>query len=479
MKMRSKLLPVLLLAAACGDSSVAVDARVRIDGPRVDGNTSDGPIDGGRVDGATPDAPINSATRIWVTGDLAVDNQLRAGTFLEGATLPVTPTLIPATGNLAANGKSFDVSADGAKVAYLADSTTAGRFDLFVAGADGSNPVTVFQAPAGVTLSNPQFSPDGTKIAYLADPTLASMKDLFMVPATANATPVKLSPARAANNAGLSVFASLMWSPDSKYIGYSARITAVGFDEALIVDTSAATPVSAFVIPRADIAMQGANGAQGVRGFAAFDNAGHVYFRARLEVAGQFKLYRANVDGTARVALALAPVRGDASVPDFGAFAVTPDGTKMVFSADAPTLGIYQLYNVTLANPVPLKLTNSLVASTEPAFNSPLLFSPDVTRVAFIADYKVNGDFEPHVAKLDGTSDTRLVTVAVMNGDTEALAWTRDGAGLYCQGDLVTNNETRLFRLAAGTADQTLTPALAGLPVTGADVDGVYSVPKL
>ena len=151
----------------------------------------------------------------------------------------------------------------------------------------------------------------------------------------------------------------------------------------------------------------------------------------------------------------------------------------MVFSADAPTLGIYQLYNVTLANPVPLKLTNSLVAGTEPAFNSPLMFSPDVTRVAFIADYKVNGDFEPHVAKLDGTSDTRLVTVAVINGDTEALAWTRDGTGLYCQGDLVTNNETRLFRLDAATADQTLTSALAGLPVTGADVDGVYSVPKL
>ena len=476
MKMRiSKLFPVLVLAAACGDSSVAVDARVRVDGPKVDSNIV---VDGAPIDGPRSDAPINSATRMWVTGDLTVDNQLRAGTFLDGATLPVTPTLIPATGNLAANGKSFDVSADGAKVAYIADSTTTGRFDLFVAGADGSNPVTVFQAPAGVTLSNPQFSPDGTKIAYLADPALATMKDLFMVPATANATPVKLSPARAANNAALDVFTSLVWSPDSKYLGYSAQIAALGFDEALIVDTSVATPVSVFVIPRADIATQ-ATGAQGVRGFSAFDNAGHVYFRARLEVGVGFKLYRANVDGSARVALALAPARGDASVADFGAFAVTPDGTKMVFSADAPTLGIYQLYLVTLATPTPLKLTNALVAGTEPAFNSPLLFSPDVTRVAFSADYKVNSDFEPHVAKLDGTSDIRLVTVAAMNGDTEALAWTRDGAGLYCQGDLVTNNETRLFRLDTVTADQTLTPALAGLPVAGADIDGVYSVPKL
>ena len=300
-----------------------------------------------------------------------------------------------------------------------------------------------------------------------------------MVPATANATPVKLSPARVTNINTLDVASSFVWSANSKYIGYIAEIAADTFNEALVVDTSVATPVSAFVIPRADIALQTGGGLQGTSGFAAFDNAGHVFFRAKLADAGQFILYRANVDGTARAVQTFAPARGDASVADFGAFATTPDGTKMVFAVDAPTLGTYQLYSVTLATPTPVKMTAATNAGTEPAFNIPLMISPDGTKVAFAADFESNGDFEPHVAKLDGTSDTRLVTVAVINGDTEALAWTRDGTGLYCQGDLVTNNETRLFRLDAATADQTLTSALAGLPVTGADVDGVYSVPKL
>ena len=470
----TKLFPLILMATACGDSNSVPDAK-----GRVDANTTvDAPstIDAPAVD-AMVDAPIvGGATRVWITGDLAVDNVLKAGTFLDGATLPVTPALFPAAGNLATTGKSFDVSADGTKIAYIADSTTTGRFDLYIAGADGANPVMVFQAPTGVTLSNPQFSPDGTKLAYLADPALATMKDLFVIAAAASSTPVKLSPDRAANTAGLSVFTSLVWSSDSKYIGYSARITAIGFDEALVVDTSVATPVSKFVIPRADIAAN-ANGAQGVRGFAAFDNAGHVYFRARLETGGAFKLYRANVDGTARTAQALAPARGDASVADFGAFAITPDGTKMVFSADAPTALVYQLYLVTLATPTPLKLTNATLAGTEPAFNNPLMFSPDVSKVAFVADYSKDGDFEPYVAKLDGTQDLRVAKTAVMNGDTEALSWTRDGAALWVQGDLTTNNDTRVYRVSATMADQTLTPALAGLPATGADVDGTYTVP--
>ncbi len=483
MKMRiSKLFPVVLLAAACGDSSIAIDARVRPDSVRIDAKLIDapidGPLDGMPVDGVNPDAPANTATRVWVMGDLAVNNELRAGTFLDGATLPVTPTLIPATGKLSINGKSFDASANGTKVAYIADSTVAGRFDLFMANGDGSNPVTVLEAPTGVTLSNVLFSPDGTKIAYLADPVLAGMKDLFMVPATANATPIKLSPARPTNSNALDVASSFVWSQNSKYIGYIAEIAADTFNEALVVDTSVAAPVSAFVIPRADIAAQTGGGSQGTSGFAAFDNAGHVFFRAKLANGGQFALYRANVDGTARTLQTFAPLRGDASVADFGAFATTADGTKMVFAVDAPTLSTYQLYSVTLATPTPVKMTAATNASTEPAFNTPLMISPDGTKVAFAADYETNGDFEPHVAKLDGTGDIRLADVTVMSADTEALTWTRDGTAVYCQGDLLVNNDTRIFRLSATMADQVLVGALAGMPAVGADVEFVFTVAK-
>ena len=299
-----------------------------------------------------------------------------------------------------------------------------------------------------------------------------------MVPATANATPVKLSPARVTNINTLDVASSFVWSANSKYVGYIAEIAADTFNEALVVDTSVATPVSALVIPRADIATQTAGGLQGTSGFAAFDNAGHVFFRAKLADAGQFTLYRANVDGTARAAQTFAPTRGDASVADFGAFATTPDGTKMVFAVDAPTLGTYQLYSVTLATPTPVKMTAATNAGTEPAFNIPLMISPDGTKVAFAADFESNGDFEPHVAKLDGTGDIRLADVTVMSTDTEALTWTRDGAAVYCQGDLLVNNDTRIFRLAANMADQTLVGALAGVPAVGGDVEFVFTVPK-
>jgi Tol biopolymer transport system component len=463
------MLAVLAMASGCGDSALEIDARVRIDSTKTaDASTVDAP--------KSIDAPpISTATRVWVVGDFATLNRPQAGSFTDGDTLPVTLTAVPAAGRLSPNGRGFDVSKDGTKVAYLADSAVTGRFDIYLAGADGSNPVLVFQGSANVTPSNLLISPDASKIAFMSDPTLAGMKDLFVVAAAATSTPVQVTPTRAANAVALSVNPSYVWSPDSKYLAYSGKMTAAGFDEALIVDTSIAPPVAKFVIPKADIA----TGAPGTRATAAFDNAGHVYFRARLDVASQFKLFSANLDGTGRTVVAVAPARMDASAADIGAFAITPNGAKIVFAADAPIATTYNLYAASLADLAnPIKLTNATVINTGPPFGSPLLLSPDASKVAFTADFETNGDLEPHVAKLDGTGDIRLFNITVNATDTEQLAWTRDGAALYCQGDLLVKNETRVFRFSASTADQTAVSAVTGFPVGNSDVTFTMTAPK-
>jgi Tol biopolymer transport system component len=164
-------------------------------------------------------------------------------------------------------------------------------------------------------------------------------------------------------------------------------------------------------------------------------------------------------DGTQRTTLAL-PMRGDNTTSVVGSFALSPDGTMMVFAADAPLATAYDLYATPLANWNPVKITSATLASTNPPFGIAPAFSPDGTKVAFVADYITDNVNEPFVAPLDGSGMHRLTNVTVTNADAERVAWTVDGAGVYVQGDLETNNETTLFRLDAATTDGTATKAI-------------------
>jgi Tol biopolymer transport system component len=471
-----RMLPILLLATACGDNGKAApDAKRRVDAALI--------VDAPRsIDGA-PDAPPNptGANRLWVVGDSVTNDKQQLITFVDGDAAPIVATPFPATGQLPTqpalgNLKTFDVAANGSKIAYLADSTVAGRFDLFVANPDGSNPVSVAVSGVNSRITYPVMSPDGSKVAFLHDPEMTGMEDLYVAPTTAAAAIVKLSPTRTTPSVDLSVFRSFVWSPDSKYVAYSARLTEAGYDEAVIVDTTVATPVSVKIIPRADIAING-NGAQGVRGFAAFDAAGHVYFRARLETGGQFKLYQSKLDGTERTVVIVAPARGDASVANIGSFVT--DGNTLVVSADAPTLDQYNLYKFNLGGAAaPVLLTAGAVTqpNTEPAFLAPLLLSPDKSKVAFLADYVGQAIVEPYVSALDGSGTKRLTVSTLAGTDADTVAWSGDSTSVYATMDIAVSNEVRLIKLNASMSDQAAVTLLT--PPTNGDVSQVFAAPK-
>ena len=259
---------------------------------------------------------------------------------------------------------------------------------------------------------------------------------------------------------------SLKWSSDSKWIGFSGDFTTDGHSQVYVVDTTAATPAPVTLIDDTEITGAGV----GVRGDVLFDANDHAYFRASLTDGTTFTFY--TWDGATRSTLAL-PMRGDNSTSNVGSFAISPDGTTMVFSADAPTATAYDVYTTPIATWAPVKLTNATLASTNPPFSTPIAFSPDGTRIAFVADYITDNVNEPFVAKLDGTDLHRLTNVTVTNADAEQVVWSADGSAVYSQGDLETNNETTLFRLDPTMTDQAAVKALA--PVTGGDIINVLT----
>jgi Tol biopolymer transport system component len=288
---------------------------------------------------------------------------------------------------------------------------------------------------------------------------------VWVVNTTGTPVPMLVSPARnvmAPDLTKLSAFTgSLKWSVDSKWVGFSGDFTTDGHSQVYVVDTTAATPAPVTVVADSDITGTGV----GIRGDVLFDANDNAYFRAALTDTGTFVFYK--WDGSQRTTLTL-PMRGDNTTANVGSFAISPDGTTIVFAADAPMATAYDLYATPLANWNPIKITNATLASTNPPFGIAPAFSPDGTQIAFVADYITDQVTEPFVAPVDGSGMHRLTNVTVTNADAEQVSWTLAGTGVYVQGDLETNNDSTLFRLDASMTDGTATKAM--VVVTSGDV---------
>ena len=379
------------------------------------------------------------------------------------------PFVVPTGTAQLASGAGYTsrvFDSNGSKTAFVADATTAGTFDLFVAGADGSSPVLVVPGQLNIEIQVVALSPDGTKLAYTADSALINGGyDLYVVDATAAAVPRQVSPLRTGLdmlNANLDVFSQVTWSADSKYVGFSADLTTDGISQAYVVDTTT-TNAAVALLAASEVTAPSV----GVRGTLQFDSHDNVYFRASGVGTVQFKLFASTPDGVTRTDLTtLAPPRTDTTIADIGSFGVSPDGTKIVLSADAPTLGAYDLYTATVGTTTAIKLTNLAGPGLADLF-APIWFSPDGTKVAVVATY-LGARREPFVIPLDASGMHRLaaIDVACGNCDASVLQWTVDGAGIYAEGDLLTDNDTKLFRLDPAMTDQA--PTLAFDVVAGA-----------
>lgn len=460
-----------LLLVACGDNLSSEAPRA--DARRADATEVDAPLD-------APPRPMRS--RVWVVGDILTDQLDLAAAFTHGTgTLPYGPGNEPPL--RVPNVRAFD--ARGTKIAYVADATMPGRFDLHVANADNTGAIVVAQASGlGVDITSLALSPDGTKVAFTRDSLLVNDGfDLYVATATAGATPVRVSPDRGGSLTPdqQDVSTGYTWSADSRYVAFAGDLTENNYDQVYVVDTAAAVPAAVELLRRADIPMQ-PGGAQGVRGPLQFDSANNVYFRARTQAGStQFQLFRAFVTG-ARTQIALPPRAGDASIPDAGAFSISPDGGKLVFSADAPALGRYDLYVASTATGAPVRLT-SLAAPGNASFVAPIAFSPDGTRIAVVADFlAADGTDEPYVVHLDGSTQAprRLVSFAAScpgctNVDADSIQWTADGAAIYVRGGLTSSNDIRVFRLDPAVADQA--PALAVTTPANGDVASLLVQP--
>lgn len=250
---------------------------------------------------------------------------------------PQTDTLNAISPSLVAGGRvfSFKQSPDGEVVAYAAEQDTDGVRELYVATLDGSS-VTKVNPPFATGLDGGvneyEWSPDGSRLVYAADADIDEIREIYLVDRDGG-SPRKLNPDISA--AGVTLTEPL-WSPDGRYVAYQVEDFATGRN--LGVDISDTQSAAANATRVSSIPATGRVGR-----FAWSPDSTILTYTADQDTDDQFELYAAALDGSGQQKLnaPFVPATGQVSQ-----FAWSPDGSRIAYAADTATVGEIELYTV-------------------------------------------------------------------------------------------------------------------------------------
>ncbi|MBT8494581.1 MAG: hypothetical protein KJO07_16105 [Deltaproteobacteria bacterium] len=459
--MRS-LIPVILVVGpfvACGDGPAP--------GSGSDTDAGEVVVDSGTdIDSAVGDidaAPIPEDTAAYFVGDFTTNNVLELGraTFPGPAVSALSLDGIPATPFL----RVGVARAGNVIVAAAYDNSTITIIRAY--DSDLGNPRTLLSDETGaVSINDLAVSPDGALVAITADLDTDNAHRLYVIPTSGTGSPKALHPDT--GNAQRDTD-RIMWSRDSAHILFRGDLETNNHNQAWVVDATAATPTPVELTASVTL-----TGGAGVNDLVGFDNAGKVYFQSDHASDGSDSLYRADPGGGnfEEVPFTAALMNGDGKAT-IGKCAFNSVGTRLAFSADAPTDNVYQVYVTDIASPAPAVVSAVISESAQergPLRNNPMVWSPDDSLIAAGADWE-DGDNDTAIFMLptSGTPGGTKLVAPISGGDVQALAFALDSASLFAVGNMDDATDTKLYHLTdLSTADQDAsTLILQDVPASG------------
>ena len=307
-------------------------------------------------------------------------------------------------------------SPDSSKILYRADQDTDSVFELYQV--DTSSPgtpqkVNGILVPGGSVYSASFYesfiySPDNSRILYLADEETDNLRELFLVFSSSPGTSYKVSGTlpvgRFISNSGY------FFSPDSNKVLYSSDQETASKVELYIVDVSGASP-------GADQKINGAflTAGSDIWFFKFSPDSGTVYYHADQVVDGQYNIYAVDVSGTNPGAdLIVNPTVLGSGV--WGESHITPDGSNLLYRATQDDIGTDELYLVDTSNlGVSTKASGTLVTDGDVAFNN-YLISPDGSLILYLADQDTNNMFELYLVNMTNPGISQKVNGTISAG---------------------------------------------------------------
>jgi hypothetical protein len=343
---------------------------------------------------------------------------------------------------------------------------------------------TVLKLSSGVVVTDFRVSPDSQHVVYKARPPAGTPLELYRS-ALSGGGQVKISvPISDSLQIG-----NYLISSDSQWVVYTVPIPAESRNDLYSVPITGTATDSVKLNPPPV-----AGGSVGVFGLAR----DRVIYRADQDMDNVYELYSAPIDGST------APTKLNQTLP-FGGdvndnFQISPDATRVVYTADQDTDEVIELYSVPVAGPASsgIKLNPALVTNGD--VNHPFLpvvmISADSSRVIYLADQvtdDVTGLFSVPInsgisVQLNGVSDVggnsglgsyrispdsdRVIYTAVQDGTTRADLYSVPingpaASGVRLNDPLADSNSVSTLGFMGGRAVYT----------TGSVSWNIYSVP--
>jgi hypothetical protein len=154
----------------------------------------------------------------------------------------------------------------------------------------------------------------------------------------------------------------------------------------------------------------------GVKGFLISPDSQRVAFWGDQEANGVIELYSAPIDGSAAAVKLNKPLAAGGDV--LTEAQISPNSSRVIYTADQDTDEVYELYSVPLAGPASagVKLNSPLVSEGDlglpPTYSNAFKISPDSARVVYYADQDTDGVSELYSVPIDGSASAIKLNVA-------------------------------------------------------------------
>ncbi|HKY32481.1 MAG TPA: hypothetical protein VJV23_08100 [Candidatus Polarisedimenticolia bacterium] len=348
-------------------------------------------------------------------------------------------------GELTAEGdvRQVLVAPQGGRAVYLADQEVNERVELFVVPQRGGEPAVKLNAPldAGDQVLSVALTPDGTHAVYHTGPPRERATRLWSVP---------LSGAPAVLLAGPEHFiGSAIFTPDSATVVYVSCQT--GFVNCVIHRIPITGGEAVRLTPDSPLL--------GVNEFQISPDGMVLVFTTETESQDVFDLFAVPLSGGEAVRLSKPFPAGSTGAKLFFDLAITPDGSRAVYTAEQDTAGVTELYSVPLAGGAVTRLNPPLVFNGnvrhpfEFAVSAVFRLTPDGQSVIYRADQERNEVFELYRVPVTGGAAVRLHAPLPLTGDVSVFQLSPDGSTVAFSADDSVDGSFELLAVpVAGTA---------------------------
>jgi Tol biopolymer transport system component len=400
------------------------------------------------------------SSRVLYLADQDADNvqEIYSVPSTGGAAVKLNGPLV-AGGDVAFSGLAF--SPDSSLVLYHADQDADGVGEIYSVPSAGGTAVKLngpLVAGGDVSFSGPafRFSPDSSRVLYVADQDTDTVQEIYSVPSTGGAA-VKLNgPLVAGGNVSTN---GLAFSPDSSRVLY-------------VADQDTDTVQEIYSVPSAGGAAVKLNGPLVAGGGVFFlgqqfspDGSRVLYF-ADQDTDTVNEIYSVPSTGGTPVKLN-GPLVAGGNVSTSG-LAFSPDSSRVLYLADQDTDFVDEIYSVPSAGGAAVKLNGPLVAGGDVS-GTGLQFSPDGSLVLYLADQDTDFVNEIYSVPSAGGAATKLNGPLVAGGDVLFQQFSPDSSRVFYGADQETDNVNEIYSVpsAGGTAVKLNGPLVANGDISG------------